>query len=146
MVGKPYIRPFPNMNRSVSGTINISITHLRRHRIMDTTIQRDLTADHRIESKREIIRECLNEIIVDVENRLRSEALSVPIFLTVPRSGDAVLTMATPLDSSDDLWSRIVEIVCRIVSERLNGLKLRSQDMICAAVNTKMGAADLTAV
>ena len=112
---------------------------------MDTTIQQDLSAGNRIESKREIIRECLNEIIVDVERRLRAERLSSTIFLTVPNSGDAVASIATPQDPPDDLWAHIVEIVCMTVSERLDGLKLRSQDMICAAANAKMGAAELTA-
>jgi hypothetical protein len=112
---------------------------------METTNKQDLTADNRIESKQQIIRDRLNEIIVDVESRLRAAGLSSTIFLTVPNSGNAVASIATPLDPPDDLWSRIVETVCEIVSERLDGLKLRSQDMICAAVNAKMGAADLTA-
>jgi hypothetical protein len=112
---------------------------------MDTNIQQDLTAENQIESKREIIRDCLDEIIVVVESRLREAGLSSTIFLTVPYSGDSVLTMATPLDPSDELWSHIVKIVCEIVSERLNGLKLRSRDMVCAMVNAAMSAADVTA-
>jgi hypothetical protein len=112
---------------------------------METTNKQDLSAENRIESKREIIRECLDEIIVVVESRLRAAGLSSTIFLTVPYSGDSVLTMATPLDPSDELWSHIVKIVCEIVSERLNGLKLRSRDMVCAMVNAAMGAAEVTA-
>jgi hypothetical protein len=103
------------------------------------------SASSQIESKREIIRECLNEIIVDVERRMRAAGLNSAIFLTVPNSGDAVASIATPLDPPDDLWSRIVEIVCEVVSERLDGLKLRSQDMICAMANGAMSAADVTA-
>jgi hypothetical protein len=116
-----------------------------RNNIMDMNPLPDSATEDQIESKREIIRGCLNEIIVDVESRLRAEGLSSAIFLTVPNSGDAVVSMATPLDPSDEDWSHIVEIVCGTVSERLNGLKLRSQDMICGAVNAKMGAADVTA-
>ena len=98
-----------------------------------------------IEAKREIIRACLDEIIVVVESRLRAAGLSSSIFLTVPHSGDAVMTMATPLDPPDDLWSRIVEIVCKIVSERLDGRKLRRREMICVMANATMSAADVTA-
>src|ERR1022692_407579 len=83
-----------------------------RNNIMDTNTLLESSASSQIESKREIIRECLDEIIVDVERRLRAARLSSTIFLTVPCSGDAVVTMATPLDPSDDLWSHIVEIVC----------------------------------
>jgi hypothetical protein len=112
---------------------------------MSTNSLPESSVESRIESKREIIRDCLNEIIVVVESRLRAAGLSSTIFLTVPNSGASIVTMATPLDPSDDLWAHIVEIVCETVSERLGGLKLRTKDTICAAANTKMGAADLTA-
>jgi hypothetical protein len=113
--------------------------------IMDTNPLPDSPAENRIESKREIIRQCLDEIIVVVESRLRAAGLSSTIFLTVPYSGDSVLTMATPSDPSDELWSHIVKIVCEIVSERLNGLKLRGREMVCAMANSTMVAADVTA-
>ena len=80
-----------------------------------------------------------------VESRLRAAGLSSTIFLTVPCSGDAMLTMASPLDPSDDEWADVVEIVCKTLSERLNGLKLRSRDMTCAMANAAMSASDLTA-
>ena len=102
------------------------------------------SSDNRIESKRAIIRDCLNDIIIVVESRLRAAGLSSTIFLTVPNSGDAIVSMATPLDPSDDEWSQVTEIICGTVSERLNGLKLRRRDMICAMVNTTMSAADVT--
>jgi hypothetical protein len=118
----------------------------KKNSIMDNNGQSpETSASSQIETKREIIRDCLNEIIIVVESRLRAAAVSVPIFLTVPNSGASIVTMATPLDPSDDLWAHIVEIVCETVSERLGGLKLRTEDTICAAANTKMGAADLTA-
>jgi hypothetical protein len=109
-------------------------------RIMDTTTDQE----NNIESKREIIRECLNEIIVNVESRLRAAGLSSTIFLTVPHSGDAVASMATPLDPSDDEWAIVTGIVCSTVSDRLHGLKLRGREMICAMANSPMVAADLT--
>ena len=109
---------------------------------MDTT-QQDLSADDQIEPKREIIRKCLNEIIADVESRLRAAGLSSTVFLTVPLSGDAIVTLATPLDPSDEDWAHMTDIVCTTLSERLDGLKLRSREMICAMANAVMVAADL---
>jgi hypothetical protein len=103
----------------------------------------ELSSDNQIESKREIIRGCLNEVIVEIGDRLREAGLNAPIFLTVPRSGDAIVTMATPLDPSDNEWSQVTKIVCSTVSERLNGLKLRGREMICAMANSTMVAADL---
>ena len=111
---------------------------------MDITVQQDSTASNGIESKREIVRACLSEIIVEIEDRLRKAGLSTPIFLTVPLSGAAILTMATPLDPSDDEWAHITEIVCSTVSDRLNGVKLYGREMICAMANSTIVAADLT--
>jgi hypothetical protein len=110
---------------------------------MDTIIQHDLTTDSPIESKREIIRGCFNEVIVEIGDRLRESGLGAPIFLTVPNSGDAIVTLATPLDPTDDEWSHVTEIVCSTVSDRLNGLKLRGRGMVCAMANATMAAADL---
>ena len=111
---------------------------------MDTIIQRDLPADTQIESKREIIRACLADVVVEIGDRLREAGLNAPIFLTVPLSGDAIVTMATPLDPSDEDWSRVTKIVCSTVSDRLDGIELRGREMICAMANSTMSAADLT--
>jgi hypothetical protein len=104
----------------------------------------ELSSDNQIEPKREIIRACLNDVVAEIADRLREAGLTFPVFLTVPRSGDAIVTMATPLDPSDNEWSQVTKIVCSTVSERLNGLKLRGREMICAMANTTMVAADLT--
>jgi hypothetical protein len=133
----------PNVHQT-SGRINICITNLRKHEIMDPTFELDIAIDD-FEAKREIIRGCLGEIVVEVGNRLRVAGLSCPIFLTVPNSGDAIAMMATPLDPSDEDWSHVGEIVRTTVSERLNGLKLRNRDMICGAANAAIGSAELTA-
>ena len=107
--------------------------------------QQEPSADNRIESKRAVLRQCLNDIIVEVENRLREAALNSPIFLSVPNSGDAVVTMATALDPSDAEWSQAVDIVSHSVSERLGGLNLIKRDVICGVAKATMSAADLTA-
>jgi len=85
----------------------------------------------RTEANREIIRDTLSVIIVEIEARLCEAGLDLPICLAVPNSGDAIITMATPLDPTEVDWSRAVEVVCRIVSECLGGLNLRRQDAIC---------------
>ena len=112
---------------------------------MEPTFRLDISMDDDIEDKREIIRDCLNEIIVEVGNRLREAGLSCPIFLTVPNSGEAIVMMATPLDPSDEDWSHVGDIVRMTVSERLNGLRLRNREMICGAANHAIGSAEITA-
>jgi len=121
------------------------MTNFRKHGIMDTTIHQDLSADNRIEAKRDIIRQCLNEIVAEVGNRLRKAGLGCPIFLTVPNSGDAIIMMATHLDPCDEDWSHVGDIVRATVSERLDGLKLRNREMICGATNAAIGSAEITA-
>jgi hypothetical protein len=111
---------------------------------MDNTTQQDLSPEERIEYKREIIRQSLNETIIEIGDRLRQVGLHSPIFLTVPLSGDAIVTIATPLDPSDEDWSHVGEIVRTTVSERLGGLNLQGREMICAMANSPMVAADLT--
>jgi len=112
---------------------------------MDPTFQPDMSADDHTEKKREIIRDGLSEIVLEVGNRLREAGLNCPIFLTVPNSGDAVAMMATPLDPSDEDWTHAGEIVRTTVSERLNELKLRNREMICGAANHAIGSAEITA-
>ena len=112
---------------------------------MEPTFRLDISMDDDIEDKREIIRGCLSEIIVEVGNRLREAGLSCPVFLTVPNSGDAVAMMATPLDPSDEDWAQVGDIVRTTVSARLNGLRLRNREMICGAANHAIGSAEITA-
>ena len=103
------------------------------------------SAESRLESKREIIRDYLGEIVGEVGNRLREAGLNCPVFLTVPNSGDAIVMMATPLDPSDADWSHVGDIVRTTVSERLNGLRLRNREMICGAANAPISTAEITA-
>jgi hypothetical protein len=67
--------------------------------IMDTI--NELSTAERIEAQRQIIRPSMNEISTDVESELKQSGLNFPVFVTVPNSGDAILSVASPLDSSD---------------------------------------------
>jgi hypothetical protein len=102
---------------------------------MNTTFQLDMTADDSINAKREIIRQSLNEIGVAVSNGLRDADLAYPVYLGVPSSGSAVVTIMTPLDPSDQDWCRIGDIIREIISERLDGTGLRSIELPCTMVN-----------
>jgi hypothetical protein len=123
--------------------LNISITHLRKHKIMNATFQLELATDDSSEAKRAIIRGCLSEVVVEVGNRLREAGLDCPVFLTVPNSGNAIVMMATPLDPSDEDWSHVGDIVRATVSERLSGLRLRNREMICGAAIAPIASAEI---
>jgi hypothetical protein len=115
---------------------------LRKKIIMDTT--NESSADDRIEGKREIIRQALDDIAQEVGKRLREACLDVPVFLTIPSSGNAIVTMATPLDPQEEVWASVTAIVRRVVSDRLDGMLLQSHAAPCAMAGTAMSAADLT--
>jgi hypothetical protein len=107
--------------------------------------QSDTSTDERLEAEREIVRQSLNEIAADFGSALRDVGLDYPVFLTVPRSGDALAGFATPVDPPDDDVSHMGVILCQIIGKRLGGVLLRSRDVPCKAVNVVMSAADLTA-
>ena len=109
---------------------------------MNTAFQLDMATDDSIEAKRKIIRQSLNEIAVHVTSRLREADLSYPVYLVVPGSGDAVVSMMTPLDPCDEDWCRIGDIVREIISEYLDGMGLRSVELPCTMANA---AAEITA-
>jgi hypothetical protein len=116
---------------------------LKKKIIMDAT--RESSLGDRIEGKREIVRQALDDIALEVGNRLREARLDVPVFLTIPRSGYAIVTMATPLDPLEDVWASVTAIVRQVVSDRLDGIILQSHETPCAMAGaTLMSAADLT--
>jgi hypothetical protein len=80
----------------------------------------------------------LDEIADEVGTALRDAHLDFPVYLAVPNSGDAVATVACPLDPSDEDWSNAAAIVCRIMAKRLGVVRLRSRGLVCAVAGTSM--------
>jgi hypothetical protein len=111
---------------------------------MDTTFELDFPTDDRTESKREIIRQSLNEISIEIRKGLRDADLSCPVYICVPSSGYAIVSMITPLDPPDQDWCRIGDVIREIISERLDGIKLRSNELSCTMVNAPLVATEMT--
>ena len=112
---------------------------------MNTTDdQLEPTDDDELETQRSIIRRSLDEIGEELGVAMRAANLHYPIGLTVPISGEALVTMVTPVDPSDDDWSHATAIVRQIVSRRLGGIRLRSRPLTCAMANAPMNAAERT--
>jgi hypothetical protein len=111
---------------------------------MDTNETHAPSADSYCESQRAVIRLALDEIAAEVGAALRAANLSDEVFLTVPLTGVAFATVATPLDPSDQDWSNATAIVCRIIGKRLGDVRLRGRPLRCAAANLRMGAAEVT--
>jgi hypothetical protein len=67
---------------------------------------------------REKMRQSINEITAELNSALVKAELAYPVYLCVPASGDALATIACPLDPDEQSWNEIVEIVCRIVEKK----------------------------
>ena len=80
----------------------------------------------------------LGEVAVKSPRRL-----DFSVYLTVPNSGDSLITIACPLDPSDEDWSQASDIVCKIIGKRLGGMRLRGRSLVCAAANPTVAAAEV---
>jgi hypothetical protein len=104
----------------------------------------DTHDDTSIDEQREIIRHSLHEIVNDIGMAMRDAGLHFPVFMTARDSGDSLAMIATPLDPSDDDWSRASEIVCEIMGQKIGGGRLRSRELLCAVANAApMSAAEV---
>jgi hypothetical protein len=110
---------------------------------MNTTDDQLPTDDGQLEAQRSIIRESLDEIANELGISMREARLDYPVGLAVPISGEALVTMVTRVDPSDDDWSRATAIVCQIVAKRLGGIRLRSRPLTCAMANAPINAAEI---
>ncbi len=109
---------------------------------MPQIVESPTTSDDR-EEKRAVIRLALDEIVIDIDVALRDAHLDYPVYLTVPNSGEALATLACPVDPSDEEWSEATAIACLVVSERLGDVRLCGRPLPCAVANSMMGAADI---
>ena len=111
---------------------------------MDTVNQHP-EVDDKLDAQRDIIRQSINEIANDIGMAMRDVGLTFPVYITVRNSGDALVTIATPLDPSDADWQRASAIICRTLEERVGCDRLRGRELACAIVNAgSINAADVT--
>ncbi len=107
---------------------------------MDTTDQ-----DNTLDAQRDKIRSNLTEITNDIGMAMRDVGLTFPLYMTVRNSGDALVTIMTPLDPSDEEWQQATAIVCRTLEVRVGCDRLRGQELACAIANAgAINAADVT--
>jgi len=108
--------------------------------------QDDLSTDAGRDVQRNIIRQSLDAIIDEIGMAMRDVGLTFPVYITVRNSGDALVTIATSLDPSDEQWQHATEIVCRTLEERIGCGRLQGRELACAIANAgTINAADVTA-
>ena len=103
-------------------------------------------SDDRLNAQRDIIRQSLDAITNDIGMAMRDVGLTFPIYFAMPTSGDALVTIATTLDPSDDDWRQAAAIVCQIVERKVGCGQLRGRELACAVANAGViNVADVTA-
>ena len=111
--------------------------HTTEDSIIDTLDdQEDTQFEDRLETQRETIRQSLDAIANDIGMVMRDVGLNFPVYITVRNSGNSLATIATPLDPSDEDWSRASAIVCQIIQKRIGCGRLRGRELSCAVANS----------
>ena len=77
---------------------------------------------------------------------MRDVGLTFPVYFAMPNTGDALVTVATTLDPSDEDWRRAAAIVCQVIERKVGCGRLRGRELACAVANAGMiNVADVTA-
>jgi hypothetical protein len=99
-----------------------------------------------IERRQELIRQSLDQIAAELEREMLQVGLNFPVYLSVPNSGEALISFITSEHPPFREWEEVTAILSRLISSRLSGANLRSVDRAWAVVNSKpASAADVTA-
>jgi hypothetical protein len=99
--------------------------------------QDQLSADDKLDTQRDIIRQSLDAITNDIGMAMRDVGLTFPLYITVRNSGDALVTIVTSPDPSDEEWEHARQIVCRTLEERVGCDRLQGRD--CHAPSRTQG-------
>ena len=96
----------------------------------------DLTDDCDVMAHRERVAVRLDEIAQQARETLAVAGLDIPLFFTLPSTGQAILNVGTLLDPDDATWRRVGEIVRAIIARVIGVDRLRSREMPCASTHT----------
>jgi hypothetical protein len=86
---------------------------------------------------------CLTEVAAEATAALNDAGLSMPLFFSVPSSGEALATFATPGDPCEEDRQRVCDIVEGIVGRKLGIEDLRTNALPCVASGVRLVAADI---
>jgi hypothetical protein len=106
-----------------------------------TVAKRKSSTDDKVEANRRIIRRALDEITAEVASRMRGENLHSSVSIVVP-SRHSLVTIGGDLPT--EAWSRVSEIVCEVIGQRLGRDGLRGRPLARATATAKLSAADVS--
>lgn len=86
---------------------------------------------------------CLTEVATEATAALNDAGLSMPLFFSVPSSGEALATFGMPGDPCEEDRQRACDIIAGIVGRKLGIEGLRTNALPFVASDVHMGAADI---
>jgi hypothetical protein len=107
-----------------------------------TVAKRKLSADDKIEAKRKIIRQSLDEITAEVASKMRGENLHSLVNIVVP-SRHSLVTIGCTRDLPSEKWSRMSAIVCEVIGQKLGREGLCGRPLARATATAKITRAEL---
>jgi hypothetical protein len=98
------------------------------------------------ESRQKLIA-LLPQIATEVAAALNVAGLNnIPVFISVPNSGDALLTVGSPHDPVDADWDRVCAKVCEILEAQTGMRNLIARELVCVSAGMQaVGVAELHA-
>jgi hypothetical protein len=92
------------------------------------------------ESQRQTIQQSLNGITAELNSALIKAGLAYPVYVCIPTTGNALLTLACPLDPDDNEWARITKIALEIVGRKIGVTSLQTRALACGMAGATMAA------
>jgi hypothetical protein len=99
--------------------------------------------DDKVEAKRKIVRQSLDQIKDEIEHALHDANLNSPINIVVP-SRYSLVTIGGTRNLPPDEWSRMSAIVCEVIGQKLGRQGLRGRPLARATATARLSAADVT--
>jgi hypothetical protein len=75
----------------------------------------------------------LPELAVEAAAALSAAGLHIPIFFSIPNSGHAIITFATPIDPTDAEWHHACRIACAILEAKTGKQNLTARELFCCS-------------
>jgi hypothetical protein len=108
-----------------------------------TVAERKSSTDDNVEAKQKIIGRSLDEITAEVAAKMRDENLHSSVNIVVP-SRHSLVTIGGTRDLPSEKWSRVSEIVCEVIGQKLGREGLRGRPLVRATAIAMMSAGDVT--
>jgi hypothetical protein len=103
--------------------------------------KRKSTTDDKVEAKRRIIRQSLNEITAEVATAMRGANLRSPVKLVVP-SRHSLVTITSSGNAAPDEQARMSAIIREVVGKKLGSTGLRGRALSHAMAKPTADASD----